>query len=133
MTEEKHFNEWIELKKRLHDMDRLRAIHEGEIWWCAMGENIGVEINGKNEVFSRPVLVFKKLSRYGFMGIPLTSQEHEGNWYVSFIFQDKKQTAALAQARVISVARLYKRMGMLPNSDFELVKTGFSKLYLGLE
>lgn len=97
MAEEKHFNEWIKLKKEI------------------------------------AVLVFKKLSRYGFMGIPLTPQEHNGSWYISFIFQNKKQTAALAQARVISVARLYKRMGTLPNSDFKLVKAGFGKLYLDLE
>lgn len=96
-----------------------------------MGENVGVEINGKHEVFSRPVLVFKKLSRYGFMGIPLTSQPHEGSWYVSFVFKDKTEVAALAQARVMSVARLYKMMGTLPDSDFQTIKQGFAKLYLG--
>lgn len=111
-------------------MDRLRTIHEGEVWWCAMGENVGVEINGKNEVFSRPVLVFKKLSRYGFMGIPLTSQKHNGNWYAPFIFQRKMQYAALAQARVMSTARLYKKMGMLTESDFRAVKDGFTNLYI---
>lgn len=98
-----------------------------------MGENVGVEINGKHESFSRPVLILKKLSRFGFIGIPLTSQEHEGDWYASFIFRDKKQTAALAQARVMSVSRLYKRMGTIPNSDLEIVKAGFGRLYLGLE
>jgi len=131
MAEEKHFDEWIGLKRTLHNMNRLRAVHEGEIWWCAMGENIEVEINGKNDVFSRPVLVFRKLSRYGFMGIPLTSQLHTGDWYVSFVFKGKKEVAVLAQARVISVARLYKRMGMIPDSDFELVKKGFARLYFG--
>lgn len=59
MDETKHFEAWINLKAKLHDMNRLRAVHEGDVWWCAMGENIGVEINGKHEVFSRPVLVFK--------------------------------------------------------------------------
>ena len=107
----------------------FRTVKGGEIWWCAVGENVGVEINGKNEEFSRPVLVLKKLSKYGFMGIPLTSQEHVGSWYVEFVFQDKKQTAVLAQARVISVFRLYKKMGTVPNSDLEMVKRGFRKLY----
>lgn len=79
-----------------------------------MGENIGVEINGKCERFSRPVLIFKKLSRFGFMGVPLTSQEHEGEWYVSFVFRDKKQFATLAQARVMSVSRLYEKNGDTP-------------------
>lgn len=131
MNDRKHFDEWNEIKKIRHGSGRSPVIKEGEIWWCAMGENVGVEINGKNESFSRPVLILKKLSRFGFMGVPLTSQEHEGDWYVSFIFRDKKQTAALAQARVISVLRLYKRMGTIPNSDLEIVRTGFGRLYLG--
>lgn len=95
-----------------------------------MGENIGVEINGKNEVFSRPVLIFKRLSRYGFMGIPLTSQSHIGSWYVPFVFKDRLEVAVLAQARVMSVARLYKRIGTIPDSDFEMIQQGFAKLYL---
>ncbi len=130
-VEEKHFDEWMDLKKSLHNMNRLRLVHEGEIWWCAMGENVGIEINGKHKVYSRPVLVFKKLSRFGFMGIPLTSQFHEGNWYAPFVFQDKREIAALAQARVLSVARLYKRMGTMSDSDFKLIKSAFARLYLG--
>ena len=70
--EEKRFDEWNEVKKNTHGLRRMPAIKEGEIWWCAIGENVGVEINGKSEVFSRPVLVLKKLSRFGFMGITQT-------------------------------------------------------------
>lgn len=130
--DEKRFDEWIEVKKIRHDSARLPVIKDGEIWWCAMGENIGVEINGKSESFARPVLVFKKLSRFGFMGVPLTSKEHDGNWYVSFIFRDKKQTATLAQARVMSVSRLYKKMGDVTRGDFAKVREGFGRLYLEL-
>lgn len=98
---EKHFDEWIEVKKNVHGTARLPVILEREIWWCVMGENVGVEINGKSKTFARPVLIFKKLSCFGFMGIPLTSQEHSGDWYVEFVFQNKRQFAVLAQARVI--------------------------------
>lgn len=94
-----------------------------------MGENVGVEINGKNELFSRPVLVLKKLSRFGFLGVPLTSQEHEGSWYVHFDFRGRMQTAVLAQAKVMSALRLYDKMGQLPMSDLELVREGFRALY----
>ncbi len=129
-SENKRFKEWIGQKQYLHNINHIRNIREGEIWWCAIGENVGVEINGKSKVFSRPILVFKKLSRFGFLGIPLTSQPHQGSWYANFVFKDKKQAAALAQIRVMSVARLYNRIGTLPASDFEIVKDGFKKLYL---
>ena len=51
----KRFPEWMKLKEKLHRIGRIRTIHEGEVWWAAVGENIGVEINGKNEGFTRPV------------------------------------------------------------------------------
>lgn len=91
-----------------------------------------MEINGKHEKFSRPVLVLKKISRFGFMGIPLTSQEHEGDWYAPFVFREKKQIAVLAQARVMSASRLYSRMGKTTRGDFAKVRDGFGKFYLGL-
>ncbi len=130
MSEEKHFSEWIVLKENLHSMNRLRTIHEGEIWWCAMGENIGIEINGKSSTFARPVLIFKKLSRFGFLGIPLTSQLHNGSWYASFFFQGKKQTAVLSQIRTISVSRLYRKLGVIDDNDKKVIKDAFRALYL---
>lgn len=131
MDEKKRFDDWNIAKKKAHKLGRVPAFKEGEIWWCAMGENIGIEINGKHKKFSRPVLVLKKISQLGFMGIPLTSQEHNGSWYVAFIFRNRKQVAVLAQARVMSTSRLYNRMGTLPSFDFDAIKSGFSKLYLG--
>lgn len=128
--EEKHFYEWIGLKENLHITNRIPAIKEGEIWWAALGENIGIEINGKNNVFSRPVLVFKKLSKFGFMAIPLTSRPHDGKWYVPFIFRNKKSVAVLSQMRAMSVSRLYERMGTISDRDFALVRSGFKNLYL---
>lgn len=93
----KCFGDWIEVKGDLHRMAVVRRIKEGEIWWCAIGENIGVEINGKSKTFARPVLILRKLGKYSFMGIPLTSKEHSGDWYAKFYFRHKAQYAALAQ------------------------------------
>ncbi|MBP3899800.1 type II toxin-antitoxin system PemK/MazF family toxin [Candidatus Saccharibacteria bacterium] len=126
----KRFSEWITLKEKIHTKERIPRIKEGEVWWLAIGENVGIEINGKSEYFSRPVLVFKKLSYLGFMGIPLSTQKHEGSWYVNFRFQDKNICAALAQARTLSTARLYTRLGQIAEDDMEIIKKGFQKLYL---
>ena len=53
----------------MHNTGRLPAIKEGEIWWCAMGENIGVEINGKNEIaVLAQVRVFSVSRLYSKMG-----------------------------------------------------------------
>lgn len=127
--EEKHFEEWIELKEKLHFNAKAPKILEGEVWWCSFGENVGVEINGKSVRFTRPVLIMKKLSRYGFMGIPLTSQEKTGSWYVKFGFLEKMEFAALCQARVMSVSRLHSKMGQVPARDLIIIKKSFCSLY----
>ncbi len=126
----KHFNNWIKLKAKLHFAGCVRAIKDGDIWWCAVGENIGAEINGKNELFSRPVLIVRKLSRYNFIAVPLTSKQHIGSWYAEFVFKDKKQIAVLSQVRDLSVSRLYKKMGEVSESDLELVRERLCELIL---
>lgn len=125
----KNFEGWFILKPKLHYGARLPRIQDGEIWWCSFGENIGIEINGKSARFTRPVVIMKKLSRDGFMGIPLTSQEKIGSWYVEFEFLGKKEYAALCQARVVSVSRLHSKLGQVPRSDLERIKIAFHDLY----
>ena len=120
--EEKRVREWIELKERIHFSKSLPKIKEDDIWWCSFGENVGIEINGKNKLFSRPVFIYKKLSRFGFIGIPLTSQDKTGSWYVKFDFQNKPQTAVLSQIRTFSVSRLSSRMGRLDKSDARKIR-----------
>ena len=129
-TNSKRFPEWLELKAALDEVGRIVNISEGQVWWAAIGENVGVEINGKSKFFSRPVLIYKKLSKFGFMGVPTTSQKHEGSWYVSFKLRGKTNYAVLAQARVLSVSRLYRDpIGSISPADLEKIRRGFAGLY----
>lgn len=119
----------MRVKADLHNSNRLPSIKEGEVWWCSIGENIGIEIDGKSKVYTRPVLIYRKFSRFGFMGIPLTSKNHIGSWYVKFEFKDRVSFAVLSQAKTLSVARLHKKMGTLSKGDFGRIKNGFVNLY----
>ncbi len=52
---DKRFNEWIELKKTLHNKEvKPPFVSEGDMWWMSLGENVGSEINGKSDVFRYP-------------------------------------------------------------------------------
>ena len=126
----KKFLEWIGLKEKLHiNSEKMVYFNEREVWWCAIGENIGVEINGKGDMFSRPVLVYKKLSRSGFLAIPLSTQMKEGSWYIWVKLKEKDSSINLAQIRITSTARLYDKMGEVNVEDFRKVKSGFLRLY----
>ena len=130
-SENDKFYQWTKLKIHLDKIGRMPRIKEGEIWWAAVGKNIGVEINGKSKDFSRPILIYKKLGRQGFLAIPLTTQSHIGSWNVEFEFKNKTSRAVLSQIKVMSVSRLYKYLGRISESDFKLIKIAFKRLYLG--
>lgn len=130
MENNQNFDDWIEVKKNVHRVGRVPVIKDGEIWWCALGKNVGVEINGKSRTFARPVLIFKKLSRFGFLGVPLTSKPHSGSWYANFRFQGRDEVAVLSQIRVFSVSRLYSKMGDIDDTDRMTIRKAFKDLYL---
>lgn len=61
---EKDFDNWTQIKKGLDTEHKIPFFNEREIWWCSLGVNIGYEIYGKGYVFSRPVLILKKIKRF---------------------------------------------------------------------
>src|SRR3989338_886636 len=125
----KQFLEWIKLKEKLHgNKYKPPLFKEGEIWWCSLGENIGSEINGKSDKFTRPVIVFRKLSSTTFLGVPTTTQARKGTWYVKITLHNKDTVAILSQIRILSYKRLYSKLGELDKKDFNYVKNGFRKL-----
>jgi len=126
----KRFLEWIGLKEKIHNNNSIPPLfNEGEIWWCAIGENIGIEINGKGKLFSRPIFIYKKLSRNGFLGIPLSTQQKNGSWYVEINFKGNINILNLSQIRVFSSFRMYEIMGSLDDNDIKRIKDGFLRLY----
>lgn len=120
---------WFETKLDLELYGRESIPHEGYLYWAGVGENLGAEIYGKGKNFARPVLIYKKLGAYHFMGVPLTSKKHVGSWYVHFKHAGKDEYAVLAQARVMSIKRLYRRIGRIDDADFARIRKGFVNLY----
>ena len=127
----KRFLEWVGLKEKLHHQDhRPPLFKEGEIWWCHMGENVGIEMNGKGERFTRPILIFKKYDKYSFLGLPLTTKIKTGTWYSLVRFGERDQVVVLAQGRVFDYRRLKEKIGELEEGEFEKVGGDYTKLHL---
>ncbi len=126
----KRFLQWMGLKEVLHRKQHTAPhVSEGEIWWVSFGENIGSEINGKSDLFSRPAIIYKKLAHGFYFVIPTTSQQQNGSWYVGFTQHGKAMSACLHQARAIDHRRVSSKLGTLDDNDFQTVKTGFKNLY----
>jgi mRNA-degrading endonuclease toxin of MazEF toxin-antitoxin module len=96
---------------------------------ASIGENVGSEIGGKSDLFSRPVIVFKKLAHGFYFVIPTTTKEKNGSWYVAFMHKGTYMNACLHQARAIDFRRISSKLGTLDSEDMRKVKEGFSSLY----
>lgn len=120
---EKEFDKWNIKKKALHNRQDNLFYHEREIWWCALGINIGFEQDGSGEEYRRPVLILKGLSAKTCLIVPLTasSQKHLLRPSVGVV-ADKEARALLSQLRVIDTKRLISKVGYLEKSIFETIR-----------
>lgn len=119
---------WNQIKIKLNGLTASVLFKEREIWWCAVGQNIGTEVNGKSLKFSRPVLVFKKLSQHNFLGFPLSTKTKTGTWYVSVTQKRILVTVLLNQIRLYDSRRILGKLGTLDQLDWQKVKTAFLDL-----
>lgn len=127
----KQFKKWFGLKESLHKKDhKPPLVSERDIWWVSIGENVGSEINGKSDLFSRPVIIFRKLAHGFYFVIPTTTQEKEGSWFVPFVHGGKSVVACLHQARAIDYRRLSSKLGQIDTDDYMRVQEGFRELYI---
>lgn len=116
---EKDFDRWNKRKKNIDAHEALRRFHEGEIWWCSAGLNIGHEIDGKHKTFERPFYILKKCSKNMFIGIPCTTNTRLG--FFSYTLEILKWNFILnfSQVKSVSSKRLLRRMVKV-SSEIEL-------------
>lgn len=112
------FDSWNQLKKDLSER-RSPKFEVRQIWWTAVGMNLGEEANGKNDLFERPVLVFCKLSKTSFLGIPMTSKIKEGSYFYKYQTSERITFLMLHQLRFLSSKRLLRKIGKMGSLQFK--------------
>ena len=117
------FNNWNRLKQNINTKNVKINIKERSIYFISMGQNIGTESYGKGELFLRPVIVYKKLSKNNFLGIPLTSKVKEGSYYFTFNRKNGKQNSAmLNQIKVFDSKRVVSFGGTISHNIYTSLK-----------
>ena len=117
----KDFDAWNKQKKILNGSDSDSQFHVREIWWGSLGLNIGVESDGKNDSFERPLLILRIFNREMLWVLPITSTLKDSPFYYRFMFKDVEQSIMLSQIRVISAKRLRRRVNTLSEINFTRV------------
>jgi len=109
------------LKKEIYFKER-------QVWWASVGQNIGVESNGKNENFERPVIILKRFNKYSFLGISLSSKIKIGSYYLKLKdIKGKSSIVNLSQVRIMSSKRLIREIEEVSKPDFKLIKEAIKK------
>jgi mRNA interferase MazF len=129
------FVRWIKVKVRIHLNENLLSFKQRDIWWANIGLNVGHEQNGKNDEYERPVLVLRKFGQNIFWAIPMTSKEINSNYRMKIKYkeyyrnitgdlleEEKEGNLILNQLRTISNKRLIRKMGVIAEADFDVVR-----------
>lgn len=120
---QKDFDQWNSLKKKIEEkaQDRNLFFYEREVWWGSLGLNIGVESDGKNLGFERPILIIKKFNGEMVWGVPLTSKEKDVQHYYKIEHDKGISWVCLSQMKIISTKRLLRKIGVISETEFNQV------------
>ena len=119
----KDFKNWHDKKTTINEVGKRPFFHEREVWWCALGANVGFEQDGGGKDFLRPVIIFKKFNNEIFWAIPLTHTQKKSKYYFQFVLEKTPSSAILSQIRLVDACRLSHKLGNLSDNDFgELTK-----------
>ena len=130
---EKDFDLW-NIKKKELDVRQTDVpfFKEGEVWWVHLGLNVGFEMNGKGEEFTRPVIVLKKYNKYSFLALPLSTSPKVNRYRISVgVVDGKSATANLSQLKNIDSKRLINKAGHIEAVQLQDLKEKTSRINFG--
>ena len=126
---EKDFDNWFKNKTGLNAQEEPPFYHEREVWWCALGVNVGSEQDGTGKNFDRPVVVVKGFNKDVCFVVALTGKKRESkfHYYIGKV-EDVEASAILSQVRLVDTRRLVKKMCTLDEKIFKELKNRLQKV-----
>ncbi len=125
---EKDFDQWNKIKKEIERAPITKYVHPREVWWCSLGVNIGVEIDGKNENFERPAIIMKVYNKDTMVVLPLTTKRKDDKFHHKIKTKERTVWVKLTQTRVVSGKRLLRKVDILEEEQFETLKMVWKNL-----
>ena len=115
----KSFKIWTPVKVVIQNKNvEPPFIHQREIWYAHLGENIGFEEDGKGKDFLRPVLIYRIFNKNIFWGIPLTTKGKDIKCYAKI---EENSFAILSQIKLIDTKRLSHKIITISQPTFDFV------------
>ncbi len=125
----KNFDSWFGVKKRIEEEKRNVYIRAGEIRWVSVGVNIGSELDGKGDSFTRPGLVIHVIGSRLALVIPMSTKVKDVAGYVPFTWKGRTTALCIHQLRVVSQKRILSRKGRISHNRLQVVKEEVKKFF----
>jgi mRNA interferase MazF len=123
----KEFDRW-NLEQKKIELNRRKHYHEGEIWWCSFGVNIGDEQEGVGQHFMRPVVILRKFNENLFLGVALVGHKKEGDYFFSAgRIHDREASVVLSQIRTFDSKRLGIKIATMDEVVFKNLKSALRR------
>lgn len=123
-----NFLNWIKIKINTHFSAKNFNFSERQIWWASIGQNIGIEQNGKNQSFERPVFIIKKFNDDQFWSLPISTKIKTNKYNYIFNRGAEQFCLSLSQLRVMDKKRLLRYVGDLSQKDFKEIRTRIKEI-----
>ena len=119
----KDFDKWNTKKKEIHNQKSAVFCHPREIWWCALGYNVGFEQDGTGKNFDRPIVVIRVFNLNVFFGVALTGNKKTGKYYFPIgNIKGSEASVILSQVRLIDTKRLVRKIAVIDSNTFGQLK-----------
>ncbi len=126
--ENKKYDEWNILKKKINRYHNINHPKIREIWWVNLGLNIGSEIYGKGIKYLRPVLVIK-VNNTNFIGLPVSSKIRKDEGRITIkTFDNRYHSIIFNQIKVFDNKRLINRKYILSKNKFKKIIRKFKNM-----
>ncbi len=135
-TSEKDFEGWFSYALELENKEPpRRGFQEGEVWRCALGHNVGHELDGKSKRYWRPVLILQKFSPDFFLGVPLSKSSNQRPFHIPVSIPDtakglkgKKSYLVINQLRAMDARRLQQLLTQLSPEALRYARTAIIEM-----
>jgi mRNA interferase MazF len=118
---QKEFDRWNRHKKTVQDKTFADYVHAREVWWCALGVNVGSEQDGSGDFFERPVLVLRKFNKNAVLVVPLSRTRKRTRYHVAGRHQGIEFAAIISQVRLVSTKRLTRKIYQMDRTIFAVI------------
>lgn len=125
----KDFDRWNEVKKRVDGEDYQVNIRAGEIRWVCFGVNIGSEIDGKGESFTRPGLVLHVIGSHLALIVPMSTKVKDVAGYIKFEWKGATTALCIHQIKTVSQKRILSRKGKISDERLKTINKEVIKFF----